>query len=85
MKKQKLALETKMKDELVAIKMPSLSSQIIELIKNRGPTSIGEVVAITGANRNTLKVHLRNLVADRHLEKEGVGRGIRYRLGKSTF
>lgn len=76
MKKQKLALETKIKDELVAIKMPSLSLQIIELIKNRGPTSIGEAVAITGANPNTLKIHLRNLVADGHFEKEGVGSGL---------
>lgn len=80
MQKQKIALEAKMKDELAATKMPRLSLQIIELIKSRGPTSIGEAVPATGANRNTLKVHFRNLVADGHLEKEGVGRGMRYRI-----
>lgn len=80
MQKQKVALESKMKDEMVATKLPPLSLQIIELIKSRGSTSIGEAVAVTGANRNTVKVHFRNLVADGHLEKEGVGRGVRYRL-----
>jgi hypothetical protein len=36
--------------------------------------------AATGANRNTVKLHFRNLVNDGHLEKEGVGRGMRYRM-----
>ncbi len=80
MQKQKVALEAKMKDELAATKMPRLSLQIIELIKSRGPTSIGEAVAATGANRNTVKLHFKNLVNDGHLEKEGVGRGMRYRM-----
>jgi Fic family protein len=80
MQKQKVALEAKMKDELAATKMPRLSLQIIELIKSRGATSIGEAVAATGANRNTVKLHFKNLVADGHLEKVGVGRGMRYRM-----
>ena len=84
MQKQKVALEAKMKDELAATKMPRLSLQIIELIKSRGATSIGEAVAATGANRNTVKVHFKNLVNDGHLEKEGVGRGMRYRIRTMT-
>ena len=60
--------------------MPPLSLQIIEFIKGRGMTSIGEAVAATGANRNTVKLQFKNLVADVHLEKEGVGRGMRYRM-----
>lgn len=80
MQKQKVALEAKMKDELAATKMPRLSVQIIELIKSRGSTSLGEAAAVLGANRNTVKVHFRNLVIDGHLEKEGVGRGMRYRI-----
>jgi len=80
MQKQKIALEAKMKDELAATKMPRLSVQIIELIKNRGSTSLGEAAAVLGANRNTVKVHFRNLANDGHLEKEGVGRGMRYRI-----
>ena len=80
MQKQKVSLEAKMKDELAATKMPRLSAQIIELIKSRGSTSLGEAAAVLGANRNTMKVHFRNLVNDGHLEKEGVGRGMRYRI-----
>ncbi len=80
MQKQKIALEAKMKDEMVAAKMPRLSLQIIELIKSRGPTSVSEAVATIGANRNTVKVHFRNLVNDGHLSKEGIGRGTRYRI-----
>lgn len=80
MQKQKVALEGKMKDEMAANKMPRLSVQIIELIKSRGSTSLGEAAAVLGANRNTVKVHFRNLVNDGYLEKEGVGRGMRYRI-----
>ena len=80
MQRQKIALEAKMKDELVAVRLAPLSLQIIEFIKNRGATSIGEAVAATGANRNTVKVHFKNLVTDGLLEKDGVGRGVRYRL-----
>jgi Fic family protein len=80
MQRQKVALEAKMKDELAAARIPPLSLQLIELIRSRGATSIGEAVATTGANRNTVKVHLKKLVNDGHLAKEGVGRGMRYRL-----
>ncbi|MGK5084925.1 Fic family protein [Bdellovibrionota bacterium FG-1] len=80
MQKQKVALEKKLKDELAAVKLPPLSLQIIELIRSRGPTSMAEAVAATGANRNTVKVHLRRLAADGHLEPIGSGRGVRYRF-----
>jgi Fic family protein len=80
MQKQKIALEAKMKDELAAMMLPRLSLQIVELIKSRGETSVGEAVAILGANRNTIKVHLKNLVTLGQLEKVGVGRGMRYRI-----
>lgn len=80
MQKQKAALEKKLADELVAAKLPQLSLQIIELIRNRGPTSISEAVSTTGANRNTVKVHFRRLVDDGHLVAQGVGRGVRYRM-----
>lgn len=80
MQKQKAALEAKMKYELVTNKIPPLSLQIIELIKNHGSISIGEAATTTGANRNTLKLHFRNLVNNGYLAKEGVGRGLRYRI-----
>lgn len=79
MRKQKLALEAKLKDELIAVKLPALSVQI-EQIKSRGPTSIGEIVLLTGANRSTVKVHLKNLVSQGNLAVNGVGRGLRYHI-----
>ena len=80
MQKQKAALEKKLTSELVAANFSPLSHQIIELIRSRGPTSISEVVATTGANRNTDKLHIRKLVDDNHIASQGVGRGVRYRI-----
>jgi Fic family protein len=80
MQRQKRALEMKMRDELLATQLAPLSLQIVEFIKGRGPTSIGEAVAATGANRNTVKLHFKNLVANGHLTKEGVGRAVKYRI-----
>jgi predicted ArsR family transcriptional regulator len=80
MREQKNVLEKKLRDELTAARLPQLSQQIMALIKSRGPTSVGEVVAVTSANRNTVKLHFKNLVRDGHLISEGNGRGVRYRL-----
>jgi Fic family protein len=80
MQKQKAALEKKLTDELIAAKLPPLSLKIIEFIRSRGPTSISEVASVTGANRNTLKVHIKRLVDDGHIVADGVGRGVRYRM-----
>jgi Fic family protein len=80
MQKQKVALEIKIKIELAASKLPRLSLQLIELIKTRGPSSIAEAVAATGANRNTVKLHFKNLIKDGFLATEGAGRGVRYRI-----
>lgn len=80
MQKQKAALERKLTDELAAAKLPMLSLHVVELIRSRGPTSISEVVSVTGANRNTAKVHIRRLVDNGHIVAIGAGRGVRYWL-----
>lgn len=80
MQKQKASLEKKLEDELVVAKMPRLSQQIVELIRGRGATSIGEITELLSANRNTVKLHLKNLVKDGYLVSEGAGRGVRYRV-----
>jgi len=36
----------------------------------------------TGANRNTIKIHLKKLVETGHLTRRGVGRGTWYDLKK---
>ncbi len=80
MQKQKKYLEAKMSSELVTAKMPELSLQIIEFIRNHQPVSIADIVHITNANRNTIKLHVKNLVSDLFIIPEGIGRGTRYRL-----
>jgi DNA-binding IclR family transcriptional regulator len=49
--------------------MPSLNSE--------GAT-IGEIVQLTGANRNTVKKRLASLVAANHLARHGTGTGTWY-------
>ena len=83
MQRQKQTLEQKIKEELASQSMPALSLHIIELIRGRGLTSISEITAVTKANRNTVKLHLRNLVSDQAIVSEGFGRSVRYRLSGS--
>jgi len=72
---QKIAIEHK------RIKLPALSNQILEIIKEHGQATISDVQAITDANRNTIKVRLRELVADNYLVKIGRGKSTRYTIG----
>lgn len=75
-------LEKKVELETVVLaKLPELSLQIVELVRTRGRIKMSEVVQATGANRNTIKHHLRNLVGDGHLSQQGSGRGVWYGLG----
>ncbi len=84
MQKQKLVLEGKLNTELAASSIPRLSLEIIEIVKSRGSITLGETLRLLKANRNTLKVHFRNLVKSQVLERNGVGRAIYYKM-KSKF
>ncbi len=76
---QKKNLEKKIERErLVIDKLPGLSVQILELAKEHGKITIGQVVTITSANRNTVKKHLQSLVSANHLEQHGAGKGTWY-------
>lgn len=68
------------REKLVLASLPELSLQIVEIVRERGRTTMSEIVQITGANRNTIKHHLRNLVERRHLSQQGSGRGVWYEL-----
>ncbi|MEW8061991.1 MAG: DUF977 family protein, partial [Candidatus Thiodiazotropha sp.] len=52
-----------------------------ELAKAHGRLTIGQIVEITGANRNTVKKHLQSLVATGHLSQHGTGKGTWYGRG----
>lgn len=78
---QKQRLEKKVERERVMIaKLPELSLQILELVKDHGRLSVKELVELTRSNRNTIKDHLRKLVEAEHLAKHGAGRGTWYAL-----
>lgn len=79
LQQQKRRLEKKIERErIVMATLPELSLQIIEAIKDRGRITIGEIVTLTGANRNTVKKHLSSLVSANHIIQHGTGKGTWY-------
>jgi Fic family protein len=81
MAKQKDNLAAKLKEEQsLRASLPALSRQILELVKARGEITVKEIEDSTGANRNTIKVHLKNLAGQHYLAQLGKGRGARYTI-----
>lgn len=72
-------LNTKIERErLVLAPLPELSVQIVELAREQGRVTMGDVIRLTGASRNTLKQHFRTLVDQGHITRHGSGRGSWY-------
>jgi predicted HTH transcriptional regulator len=61
--------------------MPELLLQIVKFAREHGRVTMADAVKLTVANRNTLKQHIRNLVARGHLQQRESGRGVWYGLG----
>ena len=84
LKKQKDTLAHRLERELVEqegqSRLPELSSQVLALLKKRERLSAAQIEALTGANRNTLKVRMRELVASGHIRKLGKARATWYSL-----
>jgi Fic family protein len=79
LQQQKRRLEKKIERErLVLSTLPELSLQIIDAVKEHGRVTIGEIVNLTAANRNTVKKHLAALVNAKHLTQHGTGKGTWY-------
>ena len=49
-------------------------------MKTRGEITVKEIEGSTGANRNTIKVHVKNLAEQHYLRQVGQGRGARYMI-----
>ncbi len=78
---QVIRLEEKVTHEkLVLAALPALSLQIIDLVQQQGRVTINEIVLASGANRNTVKTHLRKLVIARQIQQRGAGRSAWYGL-----
>lgn len=68
------------REKIVLATLPDLSLRIVEFAREHGRVTIGDAIKLTGANRNTLKQHFRNLVERGHLGQQGRGRGVWYEL-----
>ena len=84
LKKQKDQLQRKLdkeksQQENVAT-LPELSLQILMLLQEHERLSISEIVKHTGANQNTLKVRLRELVGTGRISRHGKARATWYSL-----
>ena len=76
---QKQQLEKKIERERLVIGvLPELSVKILELAKEHGRLTMGQIVGLTNANRNTVKKHIQALVSANHLTQHGVGKGTWY-------
>lgn len=81
LKKQKDQLFTKLqREKMLTETLPALSLKIITLTREHGRMTIKELEKLTGANRNTLKAQLHNLVKTHKLIKYGKGRATWYVL-----
>jgi len=68
------------REKLVLAKLPELSLRIVEFAREHGRITMGDAIKLTGASRNTLKQHFRNLSELGHLNQHGSGRGVWYDL-----
>ena len=80
LKKQKSNLELKIEEHKPqdANELPILSVQIIGLFNGHKRLTIKEIVELTGANQNTLKLRLRELVNSGYLKRHGKARATWY-------
>ena len=68
-------------EEKLLSKMPTLSVQILELTRKQGRITVAQALELTDGNRNTIRAHLKRLVAGGHLKQHGSsGRGVWYGL-----
>jgi predicted HTH transcriptional regulator len=83
-KKQKDSLAAQLDRERIAqgaeVELSPLPLQILKELRAAERLTISQLAAITGANRNTLKVRLRELVAAGRVRQHGKARATWYSL-----
>lgn len=84
LKKQKANLAAKIAKEkaLDTTALPTLSIQVLALLKKHERLTIAEIIKHTGANQSTLKLRLRELVESARIQRHGKARGTWYSLAK---
>jgi len=82
LRKQKSILEERVEDEkeaqITKQELHPLSAEIMSLFENTKRLNVSQIVDLTNANRNTVKVRLRELVKGRHLVQNGKARATWY-------
>ena len=68
------------REKIILRDLPDLSLRILDFARDHGRVRIGDMVKLTGANRNTLKQQFRVLVEKQHLVMHGGGRTTWYAL-----
>ena len=88
LKKQKDSLAVRLDRERAAqegeAELSDLSLKVLKALRAKERLTIAQLEAITGANRNTLKVRLRELVSAGHVRQHGKARATWYSLGQSV-
>ena len=74
-------LASKVEREKVALAaLPDLAIKILDYARDHGRVTMSNMILTTGASRNTLKEHFRNLVEKKLLVQQGGGRSTWYSL-----
>ena len=76
--RQVLALKARIGDDGLAAQLPPLSRDLLLLARSRRRITVAAAVRATGANRNTVKVHLARLVDQALLARRGQRKGTWY-------
>lgn len=81
LQQQMKRLATKVeREKFVLPRLPELSLRILDHAREHGRVSMGDIIKLTGASRNTLKQQLRQLVDKGYLLRQGGGRTTWYTL-----
>lgn len=81
LKKQRDNLSDKLQREhILAPALPPLAVTILKLLREHKRLTISELEQLTGANKNTLKVRLRELTQSQQIAKQGQARATWYAL-----
>ncbi len=80
LRKQISVLESKIEAEKLITQLPPLSQDIIQIAREHGKITVRDVRSITGANRNTIKAHIKELTRRGQLKMVGAGKGTWYNL-----
>lgn len=86
LKKQKDNLLAKLgREQIMAESLLPLANEILSLLRQHGQLTISDLERLTGANKNTLKVRLRELTKSQRISRHGKARATWYALGSGPL